>query len=66
MAKTKGTSRFYFTVGGNLPDGTRVEAGDAVPADLAPAVMRSLKANAMISSDDGIDAEIDEAGEVIN
>lgn len=51
MAKTKGNTQLVFTVGGNLPDGTRVEAGDIVPANLEPAVMRSLKANNMVSDE---------------
>lgn len=64
MAKAKADKTFIFTNGGNLPDGTRFEAGDVVPGDLTPAVMRSLKSNGLISDDDGIDLELNEEGEV--
>lgn len=37
-----------FICGGNLPDGTRFEEGDEVPANLSTAEIKSLEANGCI------------------
>lgn len=61
--KAQQAKKLVFINGGNMPDGTRFEAGDVVPSGLRPEVIKSLRDNKCIDAielDERADSNIED------
>lgn len=55
--KQKPTEKYLFTVGGNLSDGSRFEAGEDVPATVSESDLAALIAMGAVETVEAVEGE---------